>query len=225
MEEKKAVLWDLGQVVVKVQPGAQIKAIGRALNVSVQKLAEFIYLERAPGSSLTMWEEMETRGSACDIYELFVKRFDPNLETNYYDFVQAMNTGLIFPTEETDELIAIMRRLKAAGVVQGILSNIDAIHAAYFEFLMFRARPELETIFPKPQRFYSQEIHARKGKTPEAFLIACDRMGVKPENAALIDDLPPNIRGVNSCGGKGILYTGPEGTLKKLMGFEFLPRY
>jgi len=61
----------------------------------------------------------------------------------------------------------------------------------------------------------SSEVGMRKPE-PEIYLLTCEKLGVKPERAAFVDDIPTNIEGATAVGLHAIQFTKTEEVIDAL---------
>jgi putative hydrolase of the HAD superfamily len=61
----------------------------------------------------------------------------------------------------------------------------------------------------------SSEVGMRKPE-PEIYLLTCEKLGVKPERAAFVDDIPTNIEGATAVGLHAIQFTTTEEVIDAL---------
>jgi putative hydrolase of the HAD superfamily len=61
----------------------------------------------------------------------------------------------------------------------------------------------------------SSEVGMRKPE-PEIYLLTCDKLGVKPERAAFVDDIPTNIEGAAAVGLHAIQFTTTDEVIDAL---------
>lgn len=120
--------------------------------------------------------------------------------------LRRMQAGLR-PDSATIDLVA---RLRAEGCPVGLLSNSlgDDCYAGFDLPSMFDA----VTI--------SADIGVRK-PSREAYRIACERLGVRPERTVMVDDLEQNIVAAGRLGMGGVVHTDAAATeieLKALLG-------
>ena len=108
------------------------------------------------------------------------------------------------------ELVGIIKEIRKKYPVY-LLSN--AIEPFLTRIL---SEHELYPLFDKI--FISSEMGIAKPGA-EFFLHVLSDVGVKPENAVMIDDNPANIAGANSCGIDGILYTDRESFMREFEGY------
>jgi putative hydrolase of the HAD superfamily len=64
---------------------------------------------------------------------------------------------------------------------------------------------------------YSHEEGVGK-PDPRSYGIVCERLGVAPECAVFVDDVPANIDGARALGMQGILFTGAAQAIGELRG-------
>ena len=111
-----------------------------------------------------------------------------------------------------EEMLAALRRARAAGVRTGLISN--SMGAGRYDRDSF---PELfdgvvisgEVGFHKPQ--------------PEIYRLGCERVGLRPEECVFVDDLRENCDGAEAVGMTAVLHRGAETTvpeLERLLGVE-----
>ncbi len=217
---KKLVLWDLGHVWFSVKWHKSLKQQAKLFAATLQELREFLEVrENLCGQN--SWEKYESGYSEEGIYLDYINYFGNKNEVNFENFRRVFNIGISYGTTYP-QLVDIAEKLKAQGVTQGILSNINSIHAEYLERFAREANSYPHKIIPKELTFYSCEINQRKDLGPQAFLHCCEKSEVEPKNAVLIDGRPENIRGSICGGGKGILYINPQYTEERLRQLEFL---
>jgi putative hydrolase of the HAD superfamily len=61
----------------------------------------------------------------------------------------------------------------------------------------------------------SSEVGMRKPE-PEIYLLTCEKLGVKPERAAFVDDIPTNIEGATAVGLHAIQFTKTDEVIDQL---------
>jgi epoxide hydrolase-like predicted phosphatase len=61
----------------------------------------------------------------------------------------------------------------------------------------------------------SSEVGMRKPE-PEIYLLTCEKLGVKPERAAFVDDIPTNIEGATAVGLHAIQFTTTDEVIDAL---------
>lgn len=225
MEERRLVLWDVGGVLNHFNFIEWRDNLARLFGTTRYKISELLYFEGAELGEPTFFKKIEINGDKWNpvkIYETFNERLksaDCDRQVSYVDFIRVFGAGLSAPSD-FPELVRINQELNDGNIRQGILSNINTIHADAVETFFSLNDFEIMSAY----RFYSCEIGLCKSEAPAAFLQACEKCCVKPENACLIDDHPENIRGAILGGGKGILHIDALSTGTKLKEFGFLPK-
>lgn len=225
MEEKRIVLWDIGGVLNQFNFAEWLLLLTELMGTTRYRMMEFLCL----GGTLLHEDSFLKRIEAgyngesgpVGIYNEFIKYFHPKKYVSFDDFKRVFG-GSLSPSPAFSELKKISVALSINGIEQGILSNINTLHTGFVE--RFLDEYGMGEFIPQTHRFYSCEIGISKSEDSKAFLDACGKVGVKPEDACLIDNKVQNVRGALLCGGKGILYLDPESTLEKLIEFGFLPR-
>ncbi len=109
-------------------------------------------------------------------------------------------------TVDTD-MLEIPHNLSKNGMKIGIISNTIAPHAGIIKSAKeFKGFDEV---------ILSNEVGSRKPEK-EIYELALMRLGVKPEEAFFVDDLPVNVAGANAVGINGILFENKDLLLSKL---------
>jgi putative hydrolase of the HAD superfamily len=111
-----------------------------------------------------------------------------------------------------EEMLAALRRAKAAGIRTGLISN--SMGAARYDRSVF---PELFDGV-----VISGEVGIHKPQ-PEIFLLGAERAGVEPGECVFVDDLRENCEGAETVGMTAILHRGADRTvpeLERLLGVD-----
>ena len=142
------------------------------------------------------WIEFD-KGNLTDeeVLKLLIKKA-PDLEMEIRTAFSRI--GEVLTKKETT--IPLIKRLKSEGYGVYYLSN-------YFEFLMHAAPQPLDFIPYTDGGIFSCHEHLVKPDR-EIYLRLCSRYGLSPEECIFIDDREKNVRGAESAGMKGIVYTG-----------------
>jgi putative hydrolase of the HAD superfamily len=104
-----------------------------------------------------------------------------------------------------EEMLAAVRRARAAGIRTGLVSN--SMGAGRYDRSAF---PELFDGV-----VISGEVGMHKPQ-PEIFLLGAERAGVEPGDCVFVDDLRQNCEGAEAVGMTAILHRGAERTLPEL---------
>jgi putative hydrolase of the HAD superfamily len=106
---------------------------------------------------------------------------------------------------EDEEMLAAVRRARAAGIRTGLVSN--SMGAGRYDRSTF---PELFDGV-----VISGEVGLHKPQ-PEIFLLGAERAGVEPEACVFVDDLRENCEGAEAVGMTAVLHRGADTTLPEL---------
>lgn len=188
----EAVIFDLGQVLIEVQPNRAFLEVARRTSLPAQAVGERL------ARNMALFEAFEIGAYAPDEFH---RRMTAALDVvlGYSEFEAVWNS--VFAGEiETTAVLA--RQLQAeARVAVAALSNTNAIHVEH----MRRTWPlfsELNNVF------LSNEIGKRKPQ-PEAFRHVLDALGVKPDRSVFIDDLEENVAAARTLGMHGVVAHSP----------------
>jgi putative hydrolase of the HAD superfamily len=113
---------------------------------------------------------------------------------------------------EDEEMLAAVRRARAAGIRTGLVSN--SMGAGRYDRATF------------PELFDGVVISGDVGlhkPQPEIFLLGAERAGVAPEDCVFVDDLRENCEGAEAVGMTAVLHRGADTTvpeLERLLGVE-----
>lgn len=104
-----------------------------------------------------------------------------------------------------DDTVRLIEELRTAGVPIALVSN--AFGRDCYAGFDLNALADVVVI--------SSEVGIRK-PSRRIYAIACERLGVTPEQAIMIDDLPQNLDGAARLGIAGVLHTEAADTRKQL---------
>jgi putative hydrolase of the HAD superfamily len=139
----------------------------------------------------------------------FGERFGELLEIEDRTGLVERMFGGVRPDEE---MLAALRRARAAGVRTGLVSN--SMGAGRYDRSAF---PELFDGV-----VISGEVGMHKPQ-PEIFLLGAERAGVEAGDCVFVDDLRQNCEGAEAVGMTAVLHRGAEQTLpelERLLGVE-----
>jgi glucose-1-phosphatase len=186
-----AVIFDIGRVLVKLDPARAIEGLSRGVSLSPGELWSAI--EKDP-----RWHDwQEGRISPHDWHLHITKRLGSPLK--FEEFREAWNRTLDPVPLQSDDLFAsIAKKHKLA-----LLSNTDPIHVAHLEsnFSFFR-------FFPRPARIYSCSVRASK-PSPVVFQAALKAVKTPASQAVFIDDIFEYVQVARSLGLQAIHYLNP----------------
>ena len=193
----RAVIFDIGRVLIRVDVGRAMKDLGSGLSLSPSELWNAI--EKDP-----RWPDwQEGRISPRDWYLHVTRRLGTTL--TFEKFTHAWNLAL---DPDPMQHNALFEKL-AKNYRLALLSNTDPIHVAYMEsaYDFFR-------FFPK--RIYSCVVGASK---PNALIFsevlrACK---VQSHEAVYIDDILAYVEAARNLGMAGIQYQSTDGLENELL--------
>lgn len=199
MAKLRAVIFDIGRVLVRVDVQGVKAALAEGIPLSPEELWRAI--EKDP-----RWSDwQEGRMSPRDWHLHLCKRF--NLTMGFEEFTAAWNSALD-PKPIHD--VSLFARLSKSYRL-GLLSNTDPIHVARLE-----STYDFYKYFPKPVRTYSCGVGASKPH-PLIFQHALRACKVKAEAAVYIDDIAAYVDAARRLGITGIHYQSP-GELRSEFG-------
>jgi len=175
----KAVIFDLGNVLVNYDGKATLKAISDLAEVSLEALlAHNQTVDHAFGTGQL---------SGPDYYALLGQKF--GLAASYDSFVAACCRY----QRRNEAALAFVRELQAReDVAVGIISNTNEVHASWLHANL----PELKQF---SSVILSNEVGLIK-PDPAIFKLALHQLGVLPEQALFVDDVAENVVGGTAVG-------------------------
>ena len=191
MRAFRAVIFDIGRVLVKLDVGRAIGGLSHGTKLGPDELWSAIQTD-------PRWVDwQEGRISPHDWHLHLCKRLGSRLK--FDEFCEAWNRCLIPDPLQSDDLFAELARTKR----MALLSNTDPIHVAHLEmnFEFFRH-------FPAQTRIYSCSVQASK-PSPVIFQAALKALKVKAGEAVFIDDIEEYVEAARSLGIGGIHYQNP----------------
>lgn len=132
-----------------------------------------------------------------------VNRLSNLLGISYEEMEKLLAKGEV----RNNSLISEIPHLRE-GYKIGLLSNV-----ASRDWVQDRFGEELDRYFDEV--IVSGEVGSIKPE-PEIYYVAADKLGVKPEECVMIDDINRNVDGAISVGMKGILYHNPSQVMDDL---------
>lgn len=181
----KAVIFDLGSVLVNYDGKATFTAISELAGSSLEALfAHYQTVEHAFGTG-----QLSGRG----YYKLLEQAF--GLSASYDSFVAAFCRY----QERNEPAFTFARELQARdGVSVGIISNTNEVHAGW-----------LRTHLPELDQFDSVILSNEVGllkPDPAIYELSLNQLSVSPEHALFVDDLAENVAGGTAVGLTGHLH-------------------
>jgi HAD superfamily hydrolase (TIGR01509 family) len=198
----RAVIFDIGRVLVKVDVPRAIEGLSQGISMSPAELRSAI--EKDPRRH--DWQE--GRISPHDWHLHVTKRLGSPL--NFTEFRDAWNRSLDPVPQQTEDLFqTLSKKHKLA-----LLSNTDPIHVAYLEstFSFFK-------FFPAATRIYSCSVRASK-PSPVIFQAALKAVNTPATQAVFIDDILEFVEAARSLGLHAIQYQNPAQLRSDLRALE-----
>ncbi len=191
MAKLRAVIFDIGRVLVRVDIQGVKSALAQGLPLSPEELWSAI--EKDP-----RWPDwQEGRISPLDWHLHLCKRF--NLSLNFEEFTAVWNSALgPEPIQDNSLFDELSKNYRL-----GLLSNTDPIHVAKLE-----STYDFFAYFPKPVRTYSCVVGASK-PDPLIYREALRACKVSAEQAVYIDDIAAFVEAAQRLGLTGIQFQSP----------------
>lgn len=192
MKEIKAIIFDLGRVLVDVRFDRQT---AKFFGVNTDKPEDAASILDKAFQNELFRKLNKGEISSFQFYQAFIKDF--NLKIDYDTFVKFW-CDVFAPIPGMEDLFWQVKRKYPVG----LLSDTDELHWNYcreqFPFLKSIEKPTL-----------SFEIGALK---PEAkcYLKAAENVGFEVDECLFIDDREVNVQGAQKVGMQAILFNGPE---------------
>jgi len=192
MAKLRAVIFDIGRVLVRVDVRGVKAALAERLPVGPEELWSAI--EKDP-----RWPDwQEGRVAPRDWHLHLCKRF--NLTLKFEEFTNVWNSAMDpKPIHEVSLFAELSRNYRL-----GLLSNTDPIHVAKLE-----STYDFYEYFPQAVRTYSCSVGASK-PNPLIFREALKACKAKAEEAVYIDDIAAYVEAARRLGFTGIQYQSPE---------------
>jgi len=185
----RAIIFDIGRVIVRVNISRAFGSLGTSLKLSPQEV--WSALEKDP--QWRDWQEGRIEPHAW--HQHITARFHSTLD--FANFCDTWNRVLDpEPILKEDLFVKLADRVQLA-----LISNTDPIHVEHMErdFLFVRHFPV---------RVYSCAIGATK-PSPKIYRRALSELGVGAQESLYIDDIEPFVEAARQLGMIGIHFTGP----------------
>ena len=198
----RAVIFDIGRVLVKVDVARAIAGLSRGTSLSPDELWSAIQTD-------PRWNDwQEGRISAHDWHLHLTRRLGSPLP--FHEFRDAWNSSLDPQPLQTDDLFRTLAKTKRLA----LLSNTDPIHVAHLE-----ATYSFFQFFPAPTRIYSCSIRASK-PSPVIFQAGLRSVKTKASETVFIDDILEYVEAARALGLFGIHYQNPAQLRAELANLE-----
>jgi glucose-1-phosphatase len=191
MPKLRAVIFDIGRVLIRVDIQRVKSALGQGLPLSAEELWSAI--EKDP-----RWPDwQEGRMSPRDWHLHLSKRF--NLALSFEQFKEVWNSALDPDPIHNSSVFAGLSKSHRLG----LLSNTDPIHVEKLE-----STYDFFAHFPKAVRTYSCSVGASK-PDPLIYREALRACKVRAEEAVYVDDILAYVEAARRLGFTGIQFRTP----------------
>lgn len=200
MKPRRAVLFDLGNVLIHYHPEYFWKVLG------IDDPGEQNRLRNHLPAMFTPLEKGEWGFETCldHLQRLFNGRYDRS------KLVQAMESVLTVPIEGMEEIV---RRVSERNVT-ALVSNTNEFHYAYCQ----RVVPALKYL---QQHFVSFKIGATKPDRTFYERVVRE-LQLQPAEMLFIDDLEENVEAAEKTGMRGLVFHNPDRLLKTLQEWKII---
>jgi HAD superfamily hydrolase (TIGR01509 family) len=188
-EPPRAVIFDIGRVIIRVNLRRSFEAFGKRGGLSPEQVWKALETD----SSWADWQE--GRMTPRDWHRHLSEKF--KLSLSFDEFCESWNRVL----EPVTILPETLFERLAASCRLALLSNTDPIHVAHIE----ATYPFVRHF---PVRVYSCRVGASK-PAPAIYHHALREVDALPEEALFIDDLRENVATAANLGMTGFHFTSP----------------
>ena len=192
----RAVIVDFGGVLVRSEDPSPREALARELGMTVEELEALIF-----ASDLSLQAQ---RGELPE--PEFWKAIGERLGIRTAEEIHRVRQRFFAGDRLNEPLVEALRQWKGQ-VALGLISN------AWSGLREVLRRLGLLELFDGV--VISAEVGLLK-PDPRIYLLALERLGVPPEAAAFVDDLPENVQAARALGLYGIHFRDTLGTLRQL---------
>ncbi len=181
----KAILFDLGNVLVHYNPLELLTAVADALHINLPHLQQIVETFTHPFGTGQMIPE--------DLYAHHVKH--AAIPTDYATFVYAFCQGIRRNEAALEYTLALHGR---AHVRAGIVSNTNALHVAWL-------RHHVPELWQLDTVVMSNEVGLMK-PDPTIYHLALEHLGSTAAATLFIDDIAENVHAAQALGMAGIIH-------------------
>ncbi len=196
LSELKTIIFDLGEVIVDLDPQAVIDRFSQLTNADGRQIRDLIvqsnYLYEYETGQMT---DSEFVAAVNDLFKA---------EVSENDFRNAWNLMIKGITERR---LQFMKKLMNTHQVL-LLSNTNRMHELYFDELVKEISGKVMKDFAH-KAYYSHYIGYRK---PEGIIYehVIDEQGLDPQNSLFLDDRSENIAAAKEVGLKAVQVAFPD---------------
>lgn len=195
----KAIIFDLGGVVLFFDHMIAAKKMSKKIGVSVKKIIETI----ADSGDSSYFIKSAEKGAPSKEYwkiaakEWNIKKINTSLFDSYWNSIFWKNTPIF----------GVIKKLRKKYKV-ALLSNLALSHKIYVN-----KKWNVNKLFHKTT--YSCDINSRKPRS-KIYKLTLKKLGVKPSEAIFIDNMPRNDYAADKLGIHGLTFTTNKQMIKDL---------
>jgi epoxide hydrolase-like predicted phosphatase len=194
----RAVIFDMGGVIILTCDDTARIALARQLGVSVEELSKAVFSSESAIRS----EEGEIEKN--DHWKNVLHTFGKDLIKDITPYHEAFFAGDCID-KELMEFIQLLKRKYKIGFLSNAFKGAREFVEGHFHFL--------DTF---DLTIFSYEVGLRK-PDPRIYALICKRMGVHPDEAIFIDDMAINVKGAREAGLHAIQYINKKQLKSQLM--------
>lgn len=202
MNTIKAILLDLGNVLVKFDAAILDKGYKPYIKLKDKKFSDYII------DSDNVNRYMEGKLTSSQFYTKTCRFF--KMDIDFKEFYHIWNS-MFFPYPEMESLVKSLKK-KYPHIKLVLISNTNEEH---YEFL----KKDYDVLDVFDFRIVSHEVGALKPH-PDIFSIALRAGGAKPKEAFYTDDREDLIQAARTMGIRAFQFTGHENLQKQLAKYE-----
>lgn len=202
----RAVLWDFGGVIMS----SPFEAFNR-FEAERNLPKDFIRQINTRNPNDNAWARFERSEITLDEFDTeFAKEArEAGFEVRGRDIVDLLHGDL------RPEMVEALRRVRERFKTACLTNNVSAGHGAAMAKDPERARAVQEVMSLFECVFESSKLGVRK-PDPRFYRMACDELGIVPEEAVYLDDLGINLKPARAMGMKTIKVIDPADALAEL---------
>lgn len=190
----KAVIFDLGGVLVDNPAPGMFSHYAKTLNVTVKQL-EKVYPK---------YEVDWQKGALTE--EEFWKKVTTDLHVPQPNVTSLWLDGFLSSYHEKGEMFSLIKKLKSDGYTIALLSNTEV---PIMNYIKEKSWSDFDLFI------YSCEVGMRKPDL-EIYETTLSNLNINPEEAVFIDDKAENINAAKSIGMHAILFANPQQVISEL---------
>ncbi len=193
--EIKAVIFDMGNVLINFNARKSAKAFAKACKVSFDKVWEHFFISQT--------EKAYTRGeiTSREFYNHSLQALE--VPVTYKEFSRYWN-DIFWENEGMEE---VLKKLKK-NYPLFLISNTNKLHFDHIK-KNFKIVRHFKRLFP------SHEVGHRK-PCPNIYKSVLKSIRLKPENTVFVDDIEKFVVGARDCGMHAILFKNPRQLVREL---------